>query len=644
VFHRDRGVVTYPSCDPVPAPGELGAASVLLIGNPNVGKSTLFNALTGARQRAVNAPGTTLEIAVGTWHLDGAKVGVADLPGAFSLDSRSLEERAVAEALAEAEHGTVALVVLDATALPRSLYLLAQVIDSGRPVIGVLTMMDIARSRGLSLDVDELAAATGISVIAVDPRRRLGLDALATTLAAALAAPVAVPHAVPAAVAGEADVERWFSWVESVTDAMPPQTPRRMTATDRIDRVMLHPWVGVPVFLLVMWGLFELSTTVAGPLISAIASFAEGPVADSVSSGLGYLGAGGGWFEGLMIDGVLTGLGVVLSFVPLLALVFLALGVLDGSGYLARAAVVADRAMRVIGLDGRAVLPLMIGFGCNVPALEATRVLPRARQRLVAGLLVPYTSCAARLPVYLLLAAAFFPQQAGTVIFGLYLASVFLVAIGGLAFRRILGDAAPADRESLILVLPPYQRPDMRTLGHSIVARLRGFVSEAGKVIIIALVAMWALAAIPVRGGHDPAEVPIVDSALGVGAEAIAPVLAPMGLDDWHIAAALASGLVAKEVAVGALASSYAVDENDDGAGAELSDRLRDTLAETSGGHPRVAALAFMVFALAYVPCLATVGQMRRSLGRRWTTIGVGVQLIVAWVLGTLVFQVGRLL
>jgi len=333
---------------------------------------------------------------------------------------------------------------------------------------------------------------------------------------------------------------------------------------------------------------------------------------------------------------------VVFSFLPLLALVFTALGVLDGSGYLARAAVVADRAMRVIGLDGRAVLPLMVGFGCNVPAIEATRVLPRARQRLIAGLLVPYTSCSARLTVYLLLAAAFFPGSAGTVIFGLYLTSVALVAIGGLAFRKLVPTNGEPERESLVLVLPPYQWPDLRTLWHSIAARLRGFMREAGAVIVIALVAMWALAAIPVRGGYGVAEVPIADSAFGVGAKAAAPALAPLGLGDWHIAAALASGFVAKEVAVGALAETYAVDGTGDGTA--LATRLRETLAETSGGHPRAAALAFMVFALAYTPCLATVAQMKRSLGRRWTTIGVGVQLVVAWVLGALVFQIARLL
>ena len=634
--------MTCPACETPPASGPLAEAAVLLVGNPNVGKTTLFNALTGAHQRAVNAPGTTIELAVGTWALDGAEVGVADLPGAFSLDARSLDERAVAEALDQANPAAVALVVLDGTALPRSLYLLAQVIDTGRPVVGLLTMVDVARDRGLALDARSLSRAAGIPIVSADPRKRSGLQVLAAPVIAALAATRVAPRVPRVGPVSEVDVARWFAWVERVTDSLPSSAPRRTTVTDRVDRVLLHPWVGVPVFLAVMWGLFELCTRVAGPLISGIASFAGGPVADSVSSGLGWLGIGGGWFEGLVIDGILTGLGVVFSFLPLLALVFTALGVLDGSGYLARAAVVADRAMRVIGLDGRAVLPLMVGFGCNVPAIEATRVLPRARQRLIAGLLVPYTSCSARLTVYLLLAAAFFPGSAGTVIFGLYLTSVALVAIGGLAFRKLVPTNGEPERESLVLVLPPYQWPDLRTLWHSIAARLRGFMREAGAVIVIALVAMWALAAIPVRGGYGVAEVPIADSAFGVGAKAAAPALAPLGLGDWHIAAALASGFVAKEVAVGALAETYAVDGTGDGTA--LATRLRETLAETSGGHPRAAALAFMVFALAYTPCLATVAQMKRSLGRRWTTIGVGVQLVVAWVLGALVFQIARLL
>lgn len=634
--------MTCPSCEPVRASGLLGEASVLIVGNPNVGKSTLFNALTRSHQRAVNAPGTTLELTVGTWRLEGQEVGVADLPGTFSLDARSVDERAVTSAIEGADPHAVVIVVLDATALSRSLYLLAQVIGTGRPVVAALTMLDVARDRGLTIDAPTLARAIGLPVVTIDPRKRPGVAELAEPVSRALAAPHPAGGAGRVGPFAGADVVRWFAWVEGVMANLPPEPPRRVTPSDRIDRVLLHPWVGVPVFLAVMWGLFEMCTRVAGPLISAIAAFAGGPVARAVSSSLGALGVGGGWFEGLLIDGVLTGLGVVLSFLPLLALVFTALGILDGSGYLSRAAVVADRAMRVIGLDGRAVLPLMIGFGCNVPAIEATRVLPHARQRLVAGLLVPYTSCSARLTVYLLLAAAFFPGSAGTVIFGLYLTSIVLVAVGGLSFRKLVGGKGEPERESLVLVLPPYQWPDLRTLWHSIAERVRGFVRAAGVVIVIALVAMWALAAIPVRGGYALADVPIADSAFGVGARAAAPVLAPLGLGDWHVAAALASGFVAKEVVVGAIAETYAVDG--DGGAPALTARLKETLSETSGGHPRAAALAFMVFALAYTPCLATVAQMRRALGRRWTTIGIGLQLVVAWVLGALVFQVGRLL
>ena len=258
--------MSCPACEAAPPTGELAAASVLLVGNPNVGKSTLFNALTGARQRAVNAPGTTLEIAVGTWNIAGEKVGVADLPGAFSLDARSLEEKAVAEALAEAEHGTVALVVLDATALPRSLYLLAQVADSGRPVIGALTMVDIARDRGSRSILRSSPPPRAFPCLPSIPAGAPASTRSGSPSPRLSRSPITSPHPRRSEGAAEADVERWFAWVETVTNAMPAQAPRRVTATDRIDRVMLHPWVGVPVFLLVMWGLFELSTRVAGPL------------------------------------------------------------------------------------------------------------------------------------------------------------------------------------------------------------------------------------------------------------------------------------------------------------------------------------------------------------------------------------------
>ncbi len=604
---------------PAPAPGGIGAAGgVLLVGNPNVGKSTLFNRLTGARQTVMNAPGTTVELRVGTW-----RGPLVDLPGTYSLVPRSPDEQVVADALA-AEPGATAVVVLDATALSRSLYLLAQA-GADRPVVAVVTLLDVARSRGAAVDTDRLAELVGVPVVPLDPR--------AGDVDGALAA--ALPHArplrdVPAPEPGATDlddVERLFGWVNGVVLALGAEAPVRRTRTDAVDTVLLNPWFGGPVFLLAIWLLFQLTTTVAAPITAAV-SGAVTAVADAARAALP-----GGWVEGLLVDGVLVGVGTVLTFLPLLAVIYLALALLEDSGYLARAGFLADRWMRALGLDGRAMLPLVIGFGCNVPGVAATQTLPNARQRLLTGLLVPWTTCAARLPVYVLLAGVFFPEHAGTAIFGMYVLSLVLVVLGGLIGRRTLVRGLAA--EPLLLVLPAYQRPRLRPILASVWARVRSFALKAGSIIVLTLSVMWALMAVPVDNGAEG----VAGSLYGAVADAVAPVFAPAGFDDWHLSAALASGFVAKEVVVGSLAQSYAADGDD----AALEDGLRATLEASSGGAPAAAGLALMVFVLGYTPCLATVSEQWRRFGARWTLGGIGVQLAVAWLLAVTVFQVGAL-
>jgi ferrous iron transport protein B len=623
-------------------------ATVALVGNPNVGKSTLFNALTGARQKVTNAPGTTVELQVGTWRglrtraraeQSRQRVRLLDLPGTYSLLARSPDERVTADAVAgrgSLDAPDLAVVLVEAAALSRSLYLLAQVAQSGQRVVVALTMTDVAAARGIEVDAATLADVLGVPVAAIDPRAGRGLDRLGAAVVDALAEGTGtvrgidpLPAAALLAEDAEADVDRaaaLFDWVEATlaalapADAAPAPAPVR-TLSDRVDRVLLDPWFGIPVFLAVMWAMFQLATTVAGPLIDGV----------------------DGLVNGTLVDGVLAGVGTVLSFAPLMALVFLAIAILEDSGYLARAAFVADRAMRAIGLDGRAMLPLVIGFGCNLPALSATRTLPNARSRLLTGLLVPYTSCPARLTVYILLAGIFFPDQAGTAIFAMYVASIALVVLGGLGLRRTL--FRDLHREPLVLALPAYQRPRVRALLLSAWSRVASFVTKAGTIIVATLTVVWVLMAVPVTGQHTIGDVPVQDSAYGRAAEAIAPVFAPAGFDDWHMSAALATGFVAKEVVVGSFAQSYAVDEPEDPAQAgDLGSRIRATFEESSGGHAAAAALAFMVFVLAYTPCLATVGEQRRLYGMRWTAGAVGVQLAVAWVLSVVVFQVGRLL
>ena len=671
------------------------ALRVLLVGGPNVGKSTLFNALTGARQHTTNAPGTTVELATGTWRTGGRGAGgsvlsgqaaassateraIVDLPGTYSLLARSADEQVTADAVQElaagfragSEQRAVVVVVLDATTLSRSLYLLAQVGETGVPLVVALTMLDLSAattdSPTATMAPQALAAALagclGVPVVPVDSRNRTdgGLRRLADAVDAVAEHPRRVTG-IPAPDVGFTDhahevahAQALFSWVEQVATALTPEPDSaapgqglpgpqgrgRRTFSDRLDTVLLNPWAGIPVFLAVVWLLFELTTAFAAPLQGAIGQAVNGPLASAVTWALGQFGLVDGWLQGLLVDGLLVGVGTVATFLPVMAVMFAALGVLEDSGYLARAAFVADRAMRSLGLDGRALLPLIVGFGCNLPALAATRTLPHARQRLLTGLLIPLTSCSARLTVYVLLAGAFFPDHAGTVIFAMYVSSVLLVLGAGLLLRR----TAFRDVRSgpLMLVLPPYQRPHLRNLGMSVRLRVGAFVLRAGKIIVVTMIIVWALMAVPVTGSHPMGHVPVADSLYYKVASGIAPVFTPAGFGNDHAAAALMTGFVAKEVVVGSFAQSYAVAEpGSPTRAASLGQRLRGSFGDSSGGHGGAAAMAFMVFLLAYTPCVAALAEQRRLFGWRPTASALAAQLAGAWMLAVLVFQVG---
>ncbi len=644
----------------------VGAPLVLLAGAPNVGKSTLFNALTGARRTVGNWPGTTVEVGRGAWRAGERSVSLIDLPGAYSLDPHSPDERLTRDVvLAEgADRPSVVVVVASAAHLARSLYLVAQVRETTRPVVVALTMADVAERRGVRVDVDALAAAIGCPVVALDPRRRQGHEQLDDAVAQALSTPSRPPRPIiatpgsadaaapaPAPVTPGADVavdddmaaaDERFAWISAAVDAASRHTgDSRRTWSDRVDRWVTAPVVGPLIFLAVMWAVFQVTTVVAAPLQDGLDALFTGPVSSVTDAALSAVGLGESPVRGFLVDGLIAGVGMLLTFVPLMALMFLLLAVLEDSGYLARAAVVTDRLMGRLGLPGRAFLPLVVGFGCNVPAISATRILPQARHRLLTALLVPFTSCTARLTVYVLLATTFFPDRAGTVVFIMYLVSILLVVVVGLLMRGLLWRTMGAD--PLVIDLPPYQRPTLRLTLSVMWLRLQGFLRTASGIIVATVCVVWLLQSIPTAGGAF-GETPVGDSLYAALSRAVAPLLAPAGFGEWEAVSALLVGFVAKEAVISSWAQTYALaepaSEREPGA---LGQQLIETFTASSGGHAAVAVAAFMVFLLAYTPCVATLAAQRREIGLRWTAIGVALQLGVAWVLAVLVFQVGRL-
>lgn len=650
---------------------------VVFVGNPNVGKSSMFNALLGARTRTMNAPGTTVSITCGQYRYKSSKTTknpqnwqFVDTPGTYSLSPMSPDEQVAVDALTGASGMPVpdlAVVVLDATALSRSLYLLSMVVELGLPTVVALTMNDLAVRNGCGVDAERLShLLDGMPVVAIDGRTGNGGKALADAIAASFEG-TPVPHGLTALPTATADADMKTAdglsvWAESRADARLDWTAGilrgldmhavdHVTLSDRIDRVLLHPVIGVLVFLAVLLVVFQATTTLASPMQDWIDVTFRGWCADGLDLLLGLFGpsVSGGWLRSLLVDGLLDGVVTVLTFIPVMGIMFLLLSILEDSGYMARAAFVMDRAMRALGLDGRAFLPIIVGFGCNLPALAATRTLSDSRQRVLTGMLVPFAACSARLSVFLVLAHAFFPKYAGLVVFLMYVASVMVILLVGVLLRHTMFRGL--EPEPLMLALPAYQCPRALQLARSVLLRLWGFIRGASVIIISMITALWLLQGIPVTANADGfAHVDDVhDSAYGVLADAVAPVFAPAGFDDWHASAALITGFVAKEVVVGSMSQSYHADEPDDAASQQagegtLGQKLRASFDQSSHGHGKAAAIAFLLFTLAYTPCLATVAEMRRQFGTKVAARSVLLSLAVAYVIAIIAFQTLRLI
>ena len=609
-----------------------------LLGSPNSGKTTLFNALTGLRARVGNYPGVTVERRESQIELDGRRLVVVDLPGTYSLTPMSPDEEVVDGVLrGEIDTRPDALVVVaDACSLQRSLLLLAQVLRRGAPTCLVLTMVDELNARRGRLDVERLERALGIPVRGVVGHRGLGLGELRELLRRPEA--WSRPHLLPP----ESAVER-AEWADSILGSVLTQPPGVHRPTEALDRVLLHPLLGVSVFALVMVAFFQLVFAWAQPAMAWIDA-GVGRSADLVR-----VAFGSGLLADFLADGVIAGVGAVIVFLPQIVLLFALLHLLQDVGYMARAAFVVDRVMGRLGLEGRAFVALLSSYACAVPGIMATRTIPSPRSRLVTILVSPLMTCSARLPVYALLIGAFVPARAvlgpiglqGLALLALYLAGA-LAALGVAAVLQrglLRGDRLPFYME-----LPPYRVPPLRLWATQVWGSAWAFLRRAGTIILATALVLWVLLTFP--RVEPPPEIPpeqagrfaIEHSFAGRIGHAIEPLLAPLGFD-WKIGVALVASLAAREVIVSTLAQIYAVSDQ----GTALRDAVQRDVDPATGRPVFTAAtvaalLAFFVFAL---QCMSTLAIMRRETNSwRWPAFAFGYLLVLAYAASFVTYRV----
>ncbi len=625
------------------------ALRVALVGNPNAGKTTLFNALTGLRQKVANYPGVTVERKEGWFQAEGREIHLLDLPGIYSMAARSPEERIASEAVRREGAETLDLVVaiVDATNLERHLYLVTQLLERGRPVVLALNMMDLARERHIVIDVAGLSAKLGIPVVPLAASRGEGVEALKRTIAAGAPAP-----ALPAGLADlpadpRAEIQARYGWIR---EACAGVVDRRIVSphglTERLDAVLTHRAGGFLIFLGLMLLVF-MSIFAWAEVPMDLIQAGVGAVQDLARAGFGLAGLGGGPLEGLVVDGGLEGVGSVLVFLPQILILFFFIAILEDSGYMARVAFLMDRLMRGIGLHGKSFIPLMSSFACAIPGVMAARTIDNRKDRLATILVAPLMSCSARLPVYTLVIGAFIPDRklGGLVsLAALTMLAMYLLGLGAaMAMARIFKSTLlKGPPPPFIMELPSYRMPSVRSVLLSMWDRSKLFLQRAGTVILAVSLMLWFLASYPRTEGGAAA--PIERSFAGRMGHAMEPVIRPLGFD-WRIGVGLVTSFAAREVLVSTLATIYRIEGGDEEGGRrELETRLREE-RDPATGRPVYTALtgiSLMVFFVLACQCMSTLAVVRRETGNwGWPALMFVYMTVLAYGASFAVFQVG---
>jgi ferrous iron transport protein B len=668
---------TKTALPPLSAQFGLRPFTLALVGNPNAGKTTLFNALTGLRAKTANFPGTTVERKIGKIQVGHRQVVIVDLPGLYSLESSSPEEKLASDALRgrldNHDAPDAALVVVDATNLERNLFLVSQVLELDCPVIVALNMMDMAGHEGIRIDIKKLRSELGCAVIPVAARTGKGVDELRREIGrlADGAMPEAVEHCKPnCSICGGCPYQARYAWTESISGrVMDAAAARRSQHTEKLDEILTHPAAGMAVFIGVMLLLFVLifwAAQIPMGLINHLFTTVGAWIAVHVPAG--------DW-QSLLVNGVIGGVGGVLVFLPQICILFFALSLLEDTGYLARAAFVMDKVMRRLGLPGKAFIPLLSAHACAIPAVMSARVIENSRDRLVTILIAPLMTCSARIPVYAMVTALLFPQspfKAALIFTGAYATGVLFAMLAALVFRRTI---LPGGSRPLVIELPPYRLPGLRTALLHTLDRAKIFVKQAGTVILVISLLLWALSHYPksappaaavtlttqatqvemsgdakragelrLAANRLTAQSSLQHSFAGQIGRVIEPVIKPLGFD-WQIGIGILSSFAAREVIVSTLAVVYGVGEDAAGQGhASLYDTLRR--ATRTDGAPvftTATCVSLLVFYILAAQCLATSAVVRRETNSlKWPLFQIAYMTGLAYLAAFMVYQIFR--
>ena len=581
--------------------------TIALLGNPNVGKTTLFNSLTGANQRVGNWAGVTVDKKEGSFN----DFNIIDLPGIYAMDTYSNEEKVSKDFL---ENGQVDLIlnIIDASNIYRNLYLTMQLKRFKKPIILAVNMIDVAEKKGINIDYDKLSKLLDVTVIPIQASKEEGIDDIKAAL-----------EKINYKTIDENDYnfsseKETYKYIENILDDCTEKVNSTHKSTkEKLDNIMLNPWLAYPIFFAIMALTFQITFSWIGQplsdLLDTLLNDSLVPLIENLIHGMSP------WFQSLILDGIIGGVGGILVLLPIILSLFACITVLEDSGYMARVAFIMDKIMRKMGLSGKAFIPMIVGFGCSVPAIMTARTLESEKDRKLTALLIPLMSCNARLPVYSVFAAVFFPDKIGLIVASLYFLGILLAFILGIIFKHTI---FKNEEEPLLIELPEYKLPSLKNLFNQLYEKTKGFLVKAGTLIFAMSIVLWFLSNFNFNGMTD-----VNNSILSSIGGFIAPIFKPLGFGNWQSSVSLLTGLIAKETVVSSMGVIFAGD---------LSAML--PLHFTT-----LSALSFLVFVLLYTPCITVVGTMKKEFGTKITLFSVFYQLSLAWIVSFLVFNIGSL-